>query len=41
MNREDYIEGIQEHLDSEVKDATGNTIKVYREVDPAMFIERK
>ena len=36
MNRDDYEEGMMEHLNSTVVDQNGNTIQAYREVDPVM-----
>ena len=37
MNRQDYINGMMEHLDSTVVNENGETVKVYREVDPLML----
>ena len=37
MDRSDYISGIEEHLNSKVTCQNGETILVYREVDPAML----
>lgn len=37
MDRSDYISGIEEHLSSKVTNQNGDTISVYREVDPDMM----
>ena len=37
MNRKDYIEGMMEPFESTVINEKGETIKVFREVDPLMI----
>ena len=41
MNRDDYVEGMMEHINSTVEDENGDTIAAYREVDPHNVVEQR